>query len=85
MPPRDRLIALRSHLRRRLLNHCTLLWVTVSAGSAGAQVRFSAIDEIVNHAMREHLLPGAVVIVGHNGGVVYRRSFGMRSLEPTRE
>ncbi len=30
-------------------------------------------------------MPGGVVIIGHNGGVVYRKAFGSRSLEPTRE
>jgi uncharacterized protein YbbC (DUF1343 family)/CubicO group peptidase (beta-lactamase class C family) len=40
---------------------------------------------MMNHAIAEHKLPGAVVIVGHNGRVVYRRSFGMRSLEPVQE
>ena len=39
----------------------------------------------MNHAVEEHQLPGAVVIVGHEGHVVYRKAFGMRSLEPTQE
>lgn len=30
-------------------------------------------------------MPGAVVVVGHNGRIVYRKAFGSRSLEPTRE
>ncbi|HUB18574.1 MAG TPA: serine hydrolase domain-containing protein [Acidobacteriaceae bacterium] len=54
-------------------------------GLAAAQDRFAAIDQLVNHAVAEHLLPGAVVEVGHDGHVVLRRAYGMRSLEPTRE
>ena len=30
-------------------------------------------------------IPGGVVLIGHNGKVVYRKAFGSRSLEPTRE
>ena len=40
---------------------------------------------IIQKAVDEGNIPGAVVIVGHNGQVVYRKAFGNRSLEPTRE
>ena len=30
-------------------------------------------------------IPGGVVLIGHDGQVVYRKAFGSRSLEPTRE
>ena len=30
-------------------------------------------------------IPGGVLLVGHNGRIVYRKAFGSRSLEPTRE
>jgi uncharacterized protein YbbC (DUF1343 family) len=30
-------------------------------------------------------IPGGVLLVGHNGRVIYRKAFGSRSLEPTRE
>ena len=49
----------------------------------GAQ--FAAIDAIFKEAVEKEQIPGAVVIVGHNGRVVYRKAFGWRSLEPTRE
>ncbi len=57
----------------------------VCCGLVRAQDRFAEIDQLVNHAVEEHLLPGAVVVVGHDGRVVLRRAYGMRSLEPTRE
>ncbi len=71
---------------RRILSVWVLV-LSVAAGtiSAGAQDRFSTIDDVMNHAIAGHLLPGAVVIVGHQGHVVYRRAYGMRSLEPVRE
>lgn len=62
-----------------------LLFAMSCAGMAQTQSRFSPIADIVNHAITEHKIPGAVVIVGHNGKVVYRRAFGMRSLVPDRE
>ena len=36
-------------------------------------------------AVTRGVIPGGVVLVGHNGEVVYRKAFGMRSLEPVRE
>ena len=48
-------------------------------------VRFRAVDAIMKAAVAEEIPPGAVVLVGHNGSVVFRRAYGYRSLEPTRE
>ncbi len=36
----------------------------------------------VEKAIRDNKTPGAVVLIGNQGEVVYRRSFGYRSLEP---
>jgi CubicO group peptidase (beta-lactamase class C family) len=47
--------------------------------------RLSVVDSIVQHAIDEHQIPGAVVLIGHDGKVVYRKAFGNRSLEPRRE
>jgi uncharacterized protein YbbC (DUF1343 family)/CubicO group peptidase (beta-lactamase class C family) len=47
--------------------------------------QFSALDRIVQEAVDQGKIPGAVVLVGHHGKVVYRKAFGWRSLEPTRE
>ncbi|MBS2037835.1 DUF1343 domain-containing protein [bacterium] len=40
------------------------------------------IDSLVEDALAAHQTPGAVVLVGRRGRLVYRRAFGMRSLEP---
>ncbi len=53
-----------------------------AAGSSGG---FAAIDSIMQNAVAKGLIPGGVVLIGHNGQVVYRKAFGWRSLEPTRE
>ncbi|MGD9561311.1 MAG: exo-beta-N-acetylmuramidase NamZ domain-containing protein [Pyrinomonadaceae bacterium] len=43
------------------------------------------IDEVVNADIAAKKLPGAVVIVGHKGKIVYRKAFGNRSLVPNVE
>ena len=43
-----------------------------------------AIADIVNGEIAASHIPGAVVIVGHDGAVVYRRAFGNRSLAPAK-
>jgi uncharacterized protein YbbC (DUF1343 family)/CubicO group peptidase (beta-lactamase class C family) len=43
----------------------------------------SVLDSIVQEAIQKHAAPGAVLLVGHDGQVVYRKAFGNRSLEPT--
>ncbi len=71
---------------RRLLSVGPLLLCTLLlAGPASAQYNFSTVDTIVNQAIANHKIPGAVVIVGHDGHVVYRRAYGERSLVPDRE
>ena len=44
-----------------------------------------AIDSIIGEAINQGTIPGAVVLIGHNGRVVYRKAFGMRSLESVKE
>ena len=47
--------------------------------------RLSVLDSIVNGAIAQQQIPGAVLIVGHDGRVVYRKAFGNRALEPRHE
>lgn len=47
--------------------------------------RLSEIERVVNQAIAAGKLPGAVVIVGRRGKIVYRRAFGQRALEPAAE
>jgi len=44
----------------------------------------AALDPIIQTAIQNHEIPGAVLLVGHDGHVIYRKAFGERSLEPTR-
>ena len=40
---------------------------------------------IIHDAIHDGQIPGAVLLVGHNGQVIYRKAFGERALEPHRE
>ena len=48
-------------------------------------VTLGAVDTIINQAIADGNIPGAVLLVGHNGKVIYRKAYGNRSLEPKRE
>jgi uncharacterized protein YbbC (DUF1343 family)/CubicO group peptidase (beta-lactamase class C family) len=47
--------------------------------------KLDQIEELVNKDIADKKLPGAVVLVGHRGKIVYRKAFGNRSLVPTVE
>jgi uncharacterized protein YbbC (DUF1343 family)/CubicO group peptidase (beta-lactamase class C family) len=47
--------------------------------------RLAVLDPIVNDAIAQQQIPGAVLIVGHDGQVVYRKAYGSRAIEPRRE
>jgi uncharacterized protein YbbC (DUF1343 family)/CubicO group peptidase (beta-lactamase class C family) len=47
--------------------------------------RLGVIDFIVKEAISDGQIPGAVVLVWHDGQVIYRKAFGERALEPRRE
>ena len=61
----------------------------VLASAATAKVssapNLAVLDSIVLDAIHDREIPGAVLLVGHNGQVVYRKAFGNRALEPRRE
>jgi SSS family transporter len=46
---------------------------------------FSPITTLITEAIAKHQLPGAVVLIGHNGKVVFEKAYGNRALEPTIE
>ncbi|HYL73303.1 MAG TPA: exo-beta-N-acetylmuramidase NamZ domain-containing protein [Bryobacteraceae bacterium] len=45
----------------------------------------AAVDEQIDKAVADGLTPGAVLIVGHDGHIVYRKAYGQRALIPQRE
>ena len=44
-----------------------------------------ALDAAIDKAVADGLIPGAVVIVGHDGQILYRKAYGSRALVPKRE
>jgi uncharacterized protein YbbC (DUF1343 family)/CubicO group peptidase (beta-lactamase class C family) len=46
--------------------------------------RLSVLDSIIQTSIQNHEIPGAVLLLGHDNKVIYRKAFGDRSLEPTR-
>jgi uncharacterized protein YbbC (DUF1343 family)/CubicO group peptidase (beta-lactamase class C family) len=68
---------------------CLLLPVAYLSAPARAEVarglRAAALEpiaEIVEQEIAAGKIPGAVVLIGHQGRVVYRRAFGYRALKP---
>ena len=58
------------------------------AASLCAQEAFTggpALDAEINQAVQDHLIPGAVLVIAHDGRVVYRKAYGSRALVPQRE
>lgn len=47
--------------------------------------KLNQIDALIEKDIADKKLPGAVVIVGHKGKIVYRKAFGNRALVPTVE
>jgi CubicO group peptidase (beta-lactamase class C family) len=65
-----------------------ILFLFACAACLWAQPPFpgaAAVDEQLNQAVKEGLIPGAVLLIGRDGQVVYRKAYGERSLIPERE
>ncbi|MBV8475568.1 MAG: beta-lactamase family protein, partial [Acidobacteria bacterium] len=56
-----------------------------NANKTSSDNRLRVIDPIVKEAITAKEIPGAVLLVGHNGRVVYRKAYGHRALEPRGE
>src|ERR1700694_4030986 len=58
------------------------------ASAVFAQQPFSgtaALDAEINRAIERQLIPGAVLVIGHQGAIVYRNAYGSRALVPKQE
>lgn len=78
---------------------CITLFFFLLAGGLQAQVleegnpealgfnveKLGRIEPVILQSMADKEIPGAVVLVARKGKVVYRKVFGIRSLEPDRE
>lgn len=55
-------------------------WASAADFSGGP-----ALDAVIDQAVHDGLIPGAVLIVGHDGEILYRQAYGSRALVPSRE
>ncbi len=68
-----------------------IVWALAAAASlCAAQERlspqqFTHLDSAIQEAVDTSLIPGAVLVIGHHGQVVYRKAYGWRALVPHRE
>jgi len=72
------------HLPKNLLLFALLLSASAFSQTS-LDSRLAVLDPIINDAIAQQQIPGAVLIVGHDGRVVYRKAYGSRAIEPRRE
>src|SRR5579871_937166 len=84
----------RFRLQTLLTSFCLLFALLPAAPQSSPAVRTSGpesqrlralLDPLLQQAVTDHKIPGAVLLVGHNGRIVYRDAYGFRALEPVRE
>jgi len=47
--------------------------------------QLALMEAVIEEGINQHKLPGAVVLVGRKGKIVWRKAYGSRALEPARE
>src|SRR6478672_5775476 len=65
-----------------------LIFCALACATAAFAQSFSGsakLDNVIGQAIREDKIPGAVLIVGHNGKIVHRRAYGAKTLVPNPE
>src|ERR1019366_8593818 len=62
-------------------------WAALGATALSAQTfpGAAALDRVIDQAIEQGRMPGAVLLVGHEGKVVYRKAYGKRALVPRPE
>jgi uncharacterized protein YbbC (DUF1343 family)/CubicO group peptidase (beta-lactamase class C family) len=88
-----------SFLRNRFTSVAVhLLILTLVAQTCAAQLlrtrpestaisteHLAQMDQVINEAIAQHQLPGAVVLAAHKGRIVWNKAYGARAVEPARE
>lgn len=69
------------HFRELLMATAALHGVALAQEFSGA----AAVDDAMNRALAQKRMPGAVLVVGHGGKVVYRKAYGNRAEVPSIE
>ena len=66
----------------------SLVCAALALSALHAQTTFpaaQALDQVIQEAITEGRLPGAVLLIGHDGHVVYRKAYGRRAILPASE
>ncbi|MGE5429782.1 MAG: serine hydrolase domain-containing protein [Syntrophomonadaceae bacterium] len=58
-----------------------LLFVIIISSSVFAQ-QFTAVDTIIESSIKKHIFPGAAVIVGTPGKILYQKAYGRFTYDP---
>src|SRR5437762_3181847 len=61
-----------------------LLSPAVASATAPAEAAFRRADLLIEGAIEQGQLPGAVLLAGQGERVVYRKAFGSRAVQPQR-
>ncbi|MEM8669784.1 MAG: serine hydrolase domain-containing protein [Planctomycetota bacterium] len=65
---------------------CLVLWLIASQNAVVAtEPDWSQIESIVQAGIEAGEMPGAIVVIASRNEVLYRKAFGFRQIEPTRE
>ncbi|HKX00037.1 MAG TPA: exo-beta-N-acetylmuramidase NamZ domain-containing protein [Bryobacteraceae bacterium] len=64
---------------------CGLLLAAGAFAQGFSAAQASALDHVVEQAVREHEIPGAVLVIGHKGEIIFRKAYGHRALVPEPE
>jgi uncharacterized protein YbbC (DUF1343 family)/CubicO group peptidase (beta-lactamase class C family) len=71
----------RSAIAAALVVSLSVTHYAVSQGTQAAASNFASVDKVINDAIAAKKLPGAVVVVGQNGRIVYEKAYGLRKLD----
>jgi uncharacterized protein YbbC (DUF1343 family) len=83
--PRARLASTAAHVGRPLAaSDGRTLVADAPADQAPIPAGLALIDEAAQEAILQHDVPGAVIVVGRRDGVLFRRAYGFREVEPDR-
>jgi uncharacterized protein YbbC (DUF1343 family)/CubicO group peptidase (beta-lactamase class C family) len=64
------------------------IWCGILLAASAFGQTFSgaaAVDDAIEQAIRDNRIPGAVLLVGHNGQVLYEKAYGHRAVAPAPE
>src|SRR5450432_1640947 len=59
--------------------------LAVTASAVAQSFPAAQLDSAIEQAIREDRIPGAVLMVGHDGQIVYQKAYGKRTLVPHTE